>query len=105
MIDAEAAITLEMIATGVLSPNEGLMVEGDYLSTLETGRLRDGTVWPIPLSFAPTGQRNREVVESLTSGDDVVLIDAEHRPVAILHTEGIFAYDRSGDRRVGKGGC
>lgn len=94
MIDAEAAITLEMIATGVLSPNEGLMVEGDYLSTLETGRLRDGTVWPIPLSFAPTGQRNREVVESLTSGDDVVLIDAEHRPVAILHTEDIFAYDR-----------
>src|SRR5690625_7278454 len=82
-----------MIATGVLSPNEGLMVEEDYLSTLETGRLRDGTVWPIPLSFAPTGQRNREVVESLSSGDDVVLIDADHRPVAILHNADVFAYD------------
>src|SRR5690625_7180313 len=44
MIDAEAAITLDMIATGVLSPNEGLLVEGDYLSTLEIGLLRDGTV-------------------------------------------------------------
>src|SRR5690625_6948730 len=41
MVDLEAVITLEMIATGVLSPNEGFMVEKDYKSVLENGRLRD----------------------------------------------------------------
>src|SRR5690625_5541879 len=39
MVDLEAAITLELIATGVMSPHEGLMVEEEYLSSLETGRL------------------------------------------------------------------
>ena len=34
MVDLEAVITLEMIATGVLSPNEGFMVEEDYKSVL-----------------------------------------------------------------------
>ncbi|WNK18781.1 sulfate adenylyltransferase [Halomonas piscis] len=94
MVDTEAAITLEMIATGVMSPNEGLMVEEDYLSTLETGRLKNGLVWPIPLSFAPTGKHNTEVVNSLSKGDDVVLIDVNQEPVAILNAEDIFSYDR-----------
>src|SRR5690625_6531517 len=30
VVDMEAVITLEMIATGVLSPNEGFMNEADY---------------------------------------------------------------------------
>ena len=34
MVDLEAVITLEMIATGVLSPNEGFMIEADYKSVL-----------------------------------------------------------------------
>ena len=34
MVDLEAVITLEMIATGVLSPNEGFMDEMDYKSVL-----------------------------------------------------------------------
>ena len=39
MVDMEAVITLEMIATGVLSPNEGFMNEVDYKSVLTEGRL------------------------------------------------------------------
>ena len=54
-----------MIATGVLSPNEGFMNEVDYNSVLTTGRLTNGLVWPVPLSFAPIGNRNKEVVKSL----------------------------------------
>src|SRR5699024_10847750 len=52
-IDLQAVITVEMIATGVLSPHRGFMNEKDYLSVLENGRLADGTLWPVPLSFAP----------------------------------------------------
>src|SRR5699024_157153 len=53
MIDLEAIITIEMIATGVLSPNEGFMRQEDYESVLKDGRLANGLIWPVPLSFAP----------------------------------------------------
>src|SRR5690554_6057433 len=64
MVDLEAVITIEMIATGVLSPNVGFMCEDDYKSVLNNGRLKNGLIWPVPLSFAPTGDRNKEVIKS-----------------------------------------
>ena len=94
MIDLEAVITIEMIATGVLSPNEGFMNEKDYKSVLKTGRLANGLVWPVPLSFAPTGERNKQVIQSLSIGDEVALADETKEPVAILKVEDIFNYDR-----------
>ena len=94
MVDLEAVITLEMIATGVLSPNEGFMVEDDYISVLTEGRLANGVVWPVPLSFAPTGDKNKETIASLSVGDEVALVDDTKEPVAILKLEDIFDYDR-----------
>lgn len=94
MVDLEAVITIEMIATGVLSPNEGFMGEADYKSVLSTGRLSNGLVWPVPLSFAPTGMRNQEVVKSLNVGDEVTLVDEGREPVALLTIEDIFPYDK-----------
>lgn len=93
-IDLEAAITIEMIATGVLSPLRGFMTQADYLSVLEDSRLADGTVWPVPLSFAPSGARNAEIVRSLSIGDEVALADADGEPVAILTLDDIFDYDK-----------
>lgn len=94
MVDMEAVITLEMIATGVLSPNEGFMNEADYNSVLTNGRLTNGLIWPAPLSFAPIGNRNKEVVESLSIGDEVTLANEDNEPVAILKIEDIFKYDK-----------
>lgn len=93
-VDLEAVITIEMICTGVLSPNTGFMNEADYLSVLEKGRLSNGLVWPVPLSFAPTGNVNSEIISELSTGDEICLADGENEPVAILHIEDIFAYDR-----------
>ncbi|PWA11937.1 sulfate adenylyltransferase [Pueribacillus theae] len=94
MVDLEAVITIEMIATGVLSPNEGFMNEIDYKSVLKKGRLDNGLVWPVPLSFAPIGERNKEIVQSLSIGDEVALADETKEPVAILKIEDIFAYNK-----------
>ncbi|MGM8214818.1 sulfate adenylyltransferase [Bacillaceae bacterium W0354] len=94
MVDLEAVITLEMIATGVLSPNEGFMVEKDYKSVLTEGRLANGVVWPVPLSFAPIGDKNKEVIETLSVGDEVALVDDTKEPVAIIKLDDIFYYDR-----------
>lgn len=94
MVDLEAVITIEMIATGVLSPHIGFMGEADYKSVLTTGRLVNGLIWPVPLSFAPTGDRNQQVIQTLSIGDEVTLIDESNKPVAILTLEDIFAYDK-----------
>lgn len=94
MVDLEAIITLEMIATGVLSPNEGFMVEEDYISVLTKGRLKNGVVWPVPLSFAPIGDRNKEVIKTLSVGNEITLADEMKEPVAILKLDDIFHYDR-----------
>lgn len=94
MVDLEAVITLEMIATGVLSPNEGFMNEADYKSVLTEGRLANGVVWPVPLSFAPIGEINKQVIQSLSVGEEVALVDESKEPVAILQLEDIFDYDR-----------
>ncbi len=94
MVDLEAVITLEMIATGVLSPHEGFMDEENYKSVLLHGRLKDGTIWPVPLSFAPIGNTNKKVIETLSIGDEVALVDHSKEPVAILKLTDIFDYDR-----------
>lgn len=99
-IDLEAAITIEMIATGVLSPIEGFMNSEDYTSVLDHGRLADGTVWPVPLSFAPTGARNSEVLAGLSIGDEVALVDDQDDPIAIVTVEDLFDYNK--DERAEK---
>ncbi|MFW8564759.1 sulfate adenylyltransferase [Orrella sp. 11846] len=93
-VDLEAVITIEMIATGVLSPITGFMKENDYKSVLSNGRLADGTVWPVPLSFAPIGNRNQEIIKQLKVGDQVALTDYDNEPVAILDIEDLFDYDK-----------
>src|SRR5690625_3436363 len=93
MIDMEAVITVEMIATGVLSPNDGFMDEANYKSVLSKGRLSNGLIWPVPLSFAPTGDRNKLVVDSLSGGGEVALIDEGKNPIAILTLNDIFSYN------------
>src|SRR5699024_2105204 len=94
-VDLEAVITIEMIATGVLSPIKGFMNEDDYLSVLEKGRLANGVVWLVPLSFAPSGKRNSDTISKLSVGDEVALLGTDNEPVAILALEDIFAYDRA----------
>lgn len=94
MIDEEAWITIEMIATGALSPCSGFHNREDYSSVLHTGRLADGTPWPTPLSFAASGDKNQEVIKNLKKGDIVTLINRDKAPVARIITEEVFEYDR-----------
>lgn len=95
-VDLEAVITIEMIATGVLSPNTGFMNQADYKSVLSNGRLSNGVVWPVPLSFAPVGERNGEIIKGLSVGDEIALTDSNNEPVATLTIEDIFDYDKNG---------
>src|SRR3989338_8487587 len=56
-------VTLEMIATGVLSPLQGFPGSKDYASILDRGRLADGTPWTLPPTLAPADDEGRRVGE------------------------------------------
>ncbi len=46
------------------------------------------------LSFAPIGDRNQQIIRTLSVGDEVALVDDTREPVAILKLDDIFHYDR-----------
>ncbi|MCL5942852.1 MAG: sulfate adenylyltransferase [Actinobacteria bacterium] len=99
MIDSEAEITCEMIATGVFSPLTGFLTKEENESVLQTGRLPDGTPWPIPLSLAPAGRRNAEVLRGLREGDEVALIDRRGECVALQRVNQVYTLDREARAR------
>ncbi|HEV8702985.1 MAG TPA: sulfate adenylyltransferase [Candidatus Polarisedimenticolia bacterium] len=88
-------VTLEMIATGVLSPLQGYPGSEDYASILDRGRLADGTPWTLPPTLAPADEDGRRVVDRLKEGDAVALVDQAGAPVAILHLQEQYGFDKN----------
>ncbi len=89
----DIASTVEMIATGVLSPIEGFLGENDFQSVLDKMQLSDGNWWTLPQVFAPKFKDEKEEKE-FKEGQDIALIDTEENPVAILHLEEKYGYNR-----------
>lgn len=81
---------LEMIATGAMSPLEGFMNSEDYSSCLDKNRLRNGTVWTIPV----VKQINGTEKSTLSPGKDAALAHPESGALAVVHVEDIFPHDK-----------
>lgn len=94
MMDQEAWVTAEMICTGVLAPIEGFMNCENYKSVLEIGRLSDGTIFPVPITFAPSGKKNADILREIKEGERVILVNTEKEPIAILTADQKFEYDK-----------
>ena len=82
---------LELLMNGAFSPLRGFMTGDDYMSVRDTMRLRDGTLWPIPVCLDISEEQSRQ----LSVGQSVALRDAEGFMVAILTIEDIWAADKS----------
>jgi len=78
------------IATGTFSPLEGFLGQRDYLSVLDQMRLADDLPWTIPIILDIREQEAGRLKE----GDDAALVDEALQPVAILHLEEKYSYDR-----------
>jgi sulfate adenylyltransferase len=83
-------VDLKNIGHGRYSPLEGYILQADYRNILADNRLGDGTVWTIPivLDVDPDTARNFE------EGEDVILADDAGNPVAILHLEEKYSFDK-----------
>jgi len=81
---------LELLMNGAFSPLRGFMNRGDYESVLERMRLRDGTLWPLPICLDVSSAE----AERLAPGQPVALHDAEGFMLAVMHIEDIWAIDK-----------
>ena len=80
---------LELLISGGFSPLTGFMTKDDYERVCAEMRLKDGTLWPIPITLDITEQ----AAEKLTPGQMLALRDPEGVMLAALHVEDIWSPD------------
>jgi sulfate adenylyltransferase len=89
-LTAREVSDLECLAVGAFSPLEGFIGQKDYESVVAEMRLSSGLVWSLPVTLAATAEEALRI----RSADNLVLRDPAGEPLAILHLEEVFAYDR-----------
>jgi sulfate adenylyltransferase len=79
-------VDLKNIGHGRYSPLQGFITEDDYRSVIGENKLKDGTVWTIPIVL----DVDPSLASNYQEGEDLVLTDEAGTYVAILHLEQKF---------------
>ncbi len=91
LIDKEAASALELLKDGLLAPATSLMNSKESQRVLKTG-LINGKTFPFPFILAPSGKLNAEVLSSIESGEELLIL-LDDKPFATLIVEEVFHID------------
>ncbi|MFY9493281.1 MAG: sulfate adenylyltransferase [Minisyncoccia bacterium] len=90
VLNDDLQMDAEQIATGVFSPLEGFMNKDDFNSVLDSTRLKNGVIWPIPIVLdVPADQ-----AEGLKIGQKAALADSRGDVIAILDLDEKFNFDK-----------
>jgi sulfate adenylyltransferase len=80
-----------MMGIGGFTPLTGFMDYDDWKGSVTEFTMKDGTFWPIPVTFSAA----KEDADSLTSGNQVTLVDEETgEAMAILTVEEKYGIDK-----------
>jgi sulfate adenylyltransferase len=90
VVDDETRDDIRNIAEGVFSPLEGFMEREDFTSVVHRGRLTNGSPWTLPIVL----DVSQDIRSSVKDGDDVILTDLTGQPVALLHLNEIYAFNK-----------
>ena len=81
---------LEMILNRGFYPLSGFLSKEDYESVIHKLRLKDGSLWPIPINLDITN----EFSESISKGDKITLKDKEGFSLAVMEVQDIWEPDK-----------
>ena len=81
---------LELLMNGAFSPLTGFMEQGDYESVVESMRLVDGSLWPIPITLDIPDV----IVGKLELDNRLGLMDEEGFMLAVLNVQSIWKPDK-----------
>jgi sulfate adenylyltransferase len=90
-LDPESVSDVENMATGVYSPLEGFLGEKDFRNVLNEMRLADDLPWTVPIVL----DVDKATADGFKPGGEILLVNEEDRPVAILNLEEKYAYDKA----------
>ena len=79
------------IARGVFSPLEGFLGRAQLESVVGEGRLPDGLPWTIPILLAV----DEEQADRLKEGQPLTLMSPGGEPLAVMHLEEKYRFDRT----------
>lgn len=86
-ISERAVCDLELLAVGGFSPLDRFMGPADYQSVLDTMRLVDGTLFPMPITLPVDPD------ETIQVGQDIALRDSRNAYLAIMCVEEIYEWN------------
>jgi sulfate adenylyltransferase len=86
-LSARSVCDLELMATGAFSPLDRFMGKADYDSVLETMRLANGMLFPIPITL-PVGKDSQ-----IHIGMKVALRDPKNDLLALMTIEEVYTWD------------
>ena len=87
-VSARTVCDLELLAVGAFSPLRGFMNHRDYHSVLDTMRLADGTLFPMPITL-PIDPANGDI----KPGMDIALRDSRNNILAIQTVEEMYEWN------------
>lgn len=82
---------IENIADGTFSPLEGFMSQEDFESVVESGRLKNGLAWTIPIVLDVNDKMAAEIRDS---GEAVLKNNDDH--FGVLNFEEVYSFDKIG---------
>lgn len=90
VVDKWTLSDIDCLGVGAFSPLAGFMAEDDYLSVVETMRLTDGTVWPLPVTLAVDAAEHADI----HPGNRVLLRGEDGVDYAILSVTSRYQPDK-----------
>lgn len=87
---------VEMLLNGGFSPLVGFMNKSDYKSVCKDMRLKNGLLWPIPITL----DVDAEFAKSLKKGQQIALRDREGVILAILEVDDIWKPNKSAEAKL-----
>jgi len=93
-ISMRSLCDLELLATGAFSPIDRFMGKADYERVLTEMRLKDGTLFPIPVTLPLDASALPNWSEQIT------LSDTRNNTIAVMTIEEVFEYDPQREARL-----